>query len=166
MQLKASFYLCLAGGLLGLRCTSVEISRRRCSNVRCLFGTVALGGVAFAAFIWLAPNKAHHNMAGLRFNTVQRPVIIASSLLKWLSICKNEFSHVITNGPAYREHTSMSTAAAQWSSLTAFVERDQQNREALCSDVSLQPKAPTKKFFMTNTTCSKYHFKLSWYQHK
>lgn len=51
MQLKASFYLCLAGGLLGLRCTSVEISRHRCSNVRCLFGTVALGGVAFAAFI-------------------------------------------------------------------------------------------------------------------
>lgn len=51
MQLKASFYLCLAGGLLGLRCTSVEISRRRCSNVRCLFGTLALGGVAFAAFI-------------------------------------------------------------------------------------------------------------------
>lgn len=92
--MKASFYLCLAGGLLGLRCTSVEISRCRCSNVRCLFGTMALGGVAFAAFIWLAPNKAYHNMAGLRFNTVQRPVIIASLLLKWLSICKNEFSHM------------------------------------------------------------------------
>lgn len=103
--MKAQFYLCLAGGRLGLRFTSVEISRRRCSNVRCSFGTMALGGVAFAAIIWLAPNKAHHNMAGWRFNTVQRPVIIASLLLKWLSICKNEFSHMWSQTVLYLQCT-------------------------------------------------------------
>lgn len=129
--MKASFYLCLAGGLLRLRCTSVEISRRRCSNVRCLLVRRLLAVLPLQLLFDLPQTK--------RIITWLRWDLIQCNDLRWLHPrywndrpYARMTSVTCDHKQSYLQWTCTSTAAALWQRLCNEIKQTQRHFALMC----------------------------------